>query len=153
MVKIRKAMMEDVKKLHSIITQSTKDAMVLPRPLNSIYSHLRDFFVAESDEGEILGCCALAISWHCLAEVRSLVVVPEARGSNLGAKMVEACVQEARELGVCDVFVLTNIEKFFAKLGFEETDKNVLPQKIWADCINCPLFPDCDEIPMTMNLK
>lgn len=153
MVKIRKAQMEDAKHIHSIIKDRTRDAMVLPRPLNSIYGHLRDFFVAENNDGQIIGCCALAISWDCLAEVRSLVVVPEARGSNLGAQMVEACLQEARELGVCDVFVLTNIEKFFAKLGFVETDKHVLPQKIWADCINCPQFPDCDEIPMIMKLK
>ncbi|WP_320006750.1 N-acetyltransferase [Maridesulfovibrio sp.] len=153
MATIRKAMMGDVKHIHTIIKESTQNAMVLPRPLSSIYSHLRDFFVAESNDGKIVGCCALAISWDCLAEVRSLVVVPEARGANLGAEMVGACIQEARELGICDVFVLTNIEKFFAKLGFEETDKNALPQKIWADCINCPQFPDCDEIPMNMKLK
>ncbi len=88
-----------------------------------------------SGRSAVFGCCA------------------EARGSNLGAQMVESCLQEARELGVCDVFVLTNIEKFFAKLGFMETDKHVLPQKIWADCINCPQFPDCDEIPMIMKLN
>ncbi|WP_027720744.1 N-acetyltransferase [Maridesulfovibrio zosterae] len=152
MVQIRKAMMRDAKDIHLIIKDRTKDAMVLPRPLNSIYSHLRDFFVAEDDSGQIIGCCALAISWDFLAEVRSLVVVPEARGSNIGAAMVHACIQEARDLGVKDVFVLTNIEKFFAKLGFTETDKNILPQKIWADCINCPMFPDCDEIPMVIKL-
>lgn len=152
MVKIRKAMMKDAKKIHAVIKDRTRDAMVLPRPLNSIYSHLRDFFVAESPEGEILGCCALAISWDNLAEVRSLVVVPEARGANIGARMVEACLQEALALGINEVFALTNIDKFFAKLGFEETDKNILPQKIWADCINCPLFPDCDEVPMVIKL-
>lgn len=153
MIKIRKALMRDAKHIHAIIKDRTKDAMVLPRPLSSVYAHLRDFFVAESEDGQIVGCCALAISWECLAEVRSLVVVPEARGARLGDRMVEACIQEARELGVCDVFVLTNIEKFFNRLGLVETDKNVLPQKIWADCINCPQFPDCDEIPMVMKLK
>ncbi len=152
MIKIRKAVMKDAKTIHLIIKDRTRDAMVLPRPLNSIYGHLRDFFVAEADDGRILGCCALAISWDNLAEVRSLVVVPEARGEKLGVKLVESCLQEARDLGISDVFVLTNIEGFFAKLGFSETDKNILPQKIWADCINCPQFPDCDEIPMIKNL-
>ncbi|CCO23183.1 N-acetyltransferase [Maridesulfovibrio hydrothermalis] len=152
MAKIRKAMMKDAKDIHLIIKERTRDAMVLPRPLNSIYSHLRDFFVAESDDGKIIGCCALAISWDFLAEVRSLVVVPEARGARLGARMVQASIQEARDLGVREVFVLTNIESFFDKLGFAETDKNILPQKIWADCINCPQFPDCDEVPMIMKL-
>ncbi|WP_432738779.1 N-acetyltransferase [Maridesulfovibrio sp. FT414] len=152
MVKIRKAVMKDAKAIHLIIKERTKDAMVLPRPLNSIFSHLRDFYVAESDDGQLVGCCALAISWDYLAEVRSLVVVPEARGTGLGVDLVNACIQEARELGVREVFALTNIDKFFAKMGFTETDKNILPQKIWADCINCPLFPDCDEIPMIIKL-
>ncbi|WP_031482489.1 N-acetyltransferase [Maridesulfovibrio frigidus] len=149
---IRKAMMKDAKDIHSIIKESTKDAMVLPRPLSSVYSHLRDFFVAEADDGSVVGCCALSITWDCLAEVRSLVVIPGQRGTNLGGQMVEACVAEARKLGVCEVFVLTNIEDFFSKQGFVATDKNILPQKVWADCINCPLFPDCDEIPMVMKL-
>lgn len=152
MIRIRKAVMKDAKEIHLIIKDRTKDAMVLPRPLNSVYGHLRDFFVAESDDGKIIGCCALAISWDNLAEVRSLVVVPEARGEKLGVRLVESCIQEARDLGIGEVFALTNIEDFFSKLGFVETDKNVLPQKIWADCINCPLFPDCDEIPMTLKL-
>ncbi len=149
---IRKARMEDAEGIHSIIKESTKNAMVLPRSRSSIYNHLRDFFVAEAEGGQIVGCCALSITWDCLAEVRSLVVTPEARGSNLGGRMVEACVQEAKSLGVCEVFVLTNIEEFFKKQGFVATDKNILPQKVWADCINCPLFPDCDEIPMIMKL-
>lgn len=149
---IRKARMEDAEGIYSIIKDSTKNAMVLPRSRSSIYNHLRDFFVAVEDEGQIVGCCALSITWECLAEVRSLVVVPEARGFNLGGRMVGACVQEAKELGVCEVFVLTNIEDFFNKQGFVATDKNILPQKVWADCINCPLFPDCDEIPMIMKL-
>ncbi|MBI9112725.1 N-acetyltransferase [Maridesulfovibrio ferrireducens] len=149
---IRKARMEDAEAIHSIIKDSTKNAMVLPRSRASVYNHLRDFFVAETDDGRVVGCCALAISWDCLAEVRSMVVIPDERGSNLGGRMVEACIQEARDLGVCEVFVLTNIEAFFAKQGFVVTDKNILPQKVWADCINCPLFPDCDEIPMIMKL-
>jgi amino-acid N-acetyltransferase len=34
---------------------------------------------------------------------------------------------------------------FFQKLGFKEIEKSELPQKIWADCIKCPYFPDCEE--------
>ena len=152
MALIRKAVMKDAKDIHTIIKERTKDAMVLPRSLSSVFTHLRDFFVAETDDGRIIGCCALSLSWDSLAEVRSLVVIPEERGENTGRQMVEACVHEARELGVQNVFVLTNIEVFFAKLGFIKTEKSVLPHKIWSDCINCPLFPDCNEIPMIMDL-
>ncbi len=145
--------MKDAKALHAMIMESTRSAMVLPRPLSKVYGHLRDFFVAEDGSGQIVGCCALSITWDNLAELRSLVVVPEARGADIGRKLVDACLEEATDLGIGTVFVLTNIEGFFAKCGFRETDKGILPQKVWADCINCPQFPDCDEIPMTIETK
>ncbi|MCX7917935.1 MAG: GNAT family N-acetyltransferase, partial [bacterium] len=31
--------------------------------------------------------------------------------------------------------------------------KQKLPHKIWVDCINCPKFPRCDEIPMMKIIK
>ena len=43
------------------------------------------------------------------------------------------------------VFALTYVPDFFEKLGFSRVDKATLPHKIWAECINCPKFPDCDE--------
>ena len=27
-------------------------------------------------------------------------------------------------------------------------EKDELPHKIWSECINCPKFPDCDEVAM-----
>lgn len=32
--------------------------------------------------------------------------------------------------------------------GFEEIPKEKLPHKVWKECINCPKFPNCDEIAM-----
>ena len=29
--------------------------------------------------------------------------------------------------------------------GFRIVNKDMLPQKIWADCIKCIKFPNCDE--------
>jgi amino-acid N-acetyltransferase len=59
---------------------------------------------------------------------------------------VEACLKEARSLGVRRVFALTYKPEFFKKLGFQVTDKSKLPQKIWSDCIKCVKFPECDEV-------
>jgi len=127
---------------------------VLPRSYNQLYSHLRDFFVMvdETREDEVLGCCALAISWENLAEVRSLVVAREVRGHGLGRKLVEACLSDAVTLGIYRVFVLTNTPDFFRHMGFSEVSKDTLPQKVWSDCLNCPRFPDCDEIALHMEL-
>ncbi|MFP4087465.1 MAG: GNAT family N-acetyltransferase, partial [Desulfobacteraceae bacterium] len=59
---------------------------------------------------------------------------------------------EARSLGIKKVFTLTYVPDFFVKMGFEEIEKAVLPHKIWADCLKCPKFPDCDEIAMMLIL-
>ena len=63
----------------------------------------------------------------------------------IGAELVEACIQEARLLGSKRVFVLTYTPEFFRSLGFKKIRHADLPHKVWAECINCPKFPDCDE--------
>ncbi|MDQ7835664.1 MAG: N-acetyltransferase [Humidesulfovibrio sp.] len=151
---LRKARITDVKGIHKLLmTTSGDDGLVLPRSFNQLYSHLRDFFVIASGEDDsVLACCALSISWENLAEVRSLVVAREQRGQGLARKLVEACVSDAVTLGIYRVFALTNTVAFFEHMGFSETSKDSLPQKVWSDCLNCPRFPDCDEIAMIMEL-
>lgn len=154
-MQLRKARITDVKGVHKLIMNtSADDGLVLPRSYNQLYSHLRDFFVMVdgADEGTVLGCCALAICWENLAEVRSLVVAREARGLGLGRKLVEACLSDAVTLGIYRVFALTNTPDFFRHMGFAEVSKDTLPQKVWSDCLNCPRFPDCDEIALHMEL-
>jgi len=99
-----------------------------------------------------MGTCTLCISWEDLGEIRSLAVVEEAQGRGLGSKLVEACLAEAVELGLSRVFVLTLTREFFSRFGFRDIEKSQLPHKIWADCIHCPKFPDCDEIAMILEL-
>jgi len=100
-----------------------------------------------------VGAASLHIVWEDLAEIRSLVVSEEYQGKGIGAKLVEACLKEAKELGIPKVFVLTTSPNFFKKLGFIEINKQELPQKVWADCIRCSKFPECDEIPMIKEIR
>ncbi len=154
-MQLRKARITDVKGVHKLLMNTNADdGLVLPRSYNQLYSHLRDFFVVVDDgaDDEVLACCALSICWENLAEVRSLVVAREQRGHGLGRKLVEACVSDALTLGIYRVFALTNTTPFFAKMGFTEVSKDSLPQKVWSDCLNCPRFPDCDEVAMLMEL-
>jgi amino-acid N-acetyltransferase len=81
-----------------------------------------------------------------LAEIRSLAVAEEYQKQGIGKELVLSCLKEAEDLGIDRVFALTNSPEFFKKLGFEEVAKNELPQKVWADCIRCSKFPDCDEV-------
>jgi amino-acid N-acetyltransferase len=149
---IRKATQEDVRFIHKILADYGKQGILLPRSLNSVYESLRDFVVAEDEAGRSVGCCALKISWENLVEVRSLAVLDERNGQGWGSKLVEACLSEALTLGFSRAFTLTYQPGFFKRFGFREVDKNTLPQKIWADCINCVSFPDCDEVALLLEM-
>jgi amino-acid N-acetyltransferase len=150
---IRKAKMQDVRAIHALLMQCAGRGELLPRSLSDLYRRLRDFFVLVSgEEGTVLGCCAFAICWENLGEIRSLAVVPESQKTGWGRRLVEACLSEAVIFGVYQVFTLTYVPGFFGRLGFEEVTKDVLPQKVWADCLNCPKFPECDETAMLLAL-
>lgn len=150
---IRRARMDDVKGIHALLMASAARGQLLPRALSHLYRHIRDFYVAETEAGQLAACCALAPTWENLAEVCSLVVDESMRGQGLGRRIVERCVDDCRMLGLKKVFALTYQEEFFKRLGFIVVDKDVLPQKIWADCVHCPKYPDCDETAVLMDVE
>jgi amino-acid N-acetyltransferase len=90
----------------------------------------------------------LSVIWANLAEVVSLAVDPSQRGRGLGRRLVEACLDEARQLGVRKVMSLTYERAFFERLGFAVVDRQELLLKVWADCVRCPKNEACDEIAM-----
>jgi amino-acid N-acetyltransferase len=141
---IRKAKLTDVKTIQGLVNQYADGGQMLPRTLNELYEHLRDFSVFE-EGGELIAACALHISWDGLAELRSLAVRQDRKKTGIGSRLVRHCLAEAAELGVGRVFVLTYRDGFFRNLGFTDVDKKDLPHKIWTDCLNCIKFPNCDE--------
>lgn len=142
---IRYARMSDVKEIHSLLNHYAQKGLLLACSISSLYDRLRDFVVFVNKEQEILGVCALHITWENLAEIRSLAVRESAQDSGIGAKLVQQCLNEAEMFGISKIFTLTYQSKFFEKQGFDPIDKRDLPHKIWSDCIHCPMFPDCDE--------
>jgi amino-acid N-acetyltransferase len=144
---IRKAQIQDIKQIQGLINYFAQQDLMLPRSLNELYESLRDFWVAE-ERGRIIGCAALHISWDNLAEIKSLAVAKNKQRHGLGKELVNACLQEAKELGARRVFVLTYKNEFFRKFGFRRVKHSSLPHKIWAECINCCKFPNCQEVAM-----
>jgi len=141
---IRKATINDIKAIQELVNGFARRDLMLPRSLNELYENIRDFWVYESG-GRIRGCAALHVSWDDLSEIKSVAVHKPLQRKGIGARLVEACIQEARLLGAKKVFVLTYTPGFFRSLGFTKIRHADLPHKIWAECINCPKFPDCDE--------
>lgn len=148
---LRKAYIKDIKKIHSIVNASASSGEMLPRSLGELYDNMRDYFVYE-DHGKVLGTCALHVCWEDLAEIRSLCVAESSRQKGIGKMLVHVCIEEARQLKIPRIFLLTYQDGFFTKCGFTVVDKKDLPQKIWSDCIRCPKFPECDEIAMIRNI-
>jgi amino-acid N-acetyltransferase len=149
---LRRARTTDVEVIQKLINFYADRDEMLPRSLNELYENIRDYFVVEAD-GEVAGCCALHVTWGDLAEVKGLAVHEDQRGERLGDELMEACLEDAKGLGVSRLFVLTYIPDYFERFGFRRVEKAELPQKVWSECIRCPKFPDCGEVSMVLDFE
>lgn len=147
MIIYRQAKFSDVENLHRLLNDYAKEGLMLPRSRNSIYENLRDFVVAV-ENNRLLGCGALHFVWDKLAEVRSMAIEPSLKKQGIGRQIVKMLEREGIERGVTMFFTLTYQPGFFAKCDYIETDKSVLPQKVWKECVHCPKYPNCDEVAM-----
>jgi len=145
-MQLTKATLEDIPQMLSLVAEEVKSGVILDRSADEIATNIRSYILAKS-EGRLVGYVALHVHSARLSEVRSLIVDETFRGHAVGKNMVLKALQEARELGLKEVLVLTYVPQFFLKLGFEEISKEQVPeQKIWADCIKCIHFPVCNEV-------
>lgn len=148
---LRRAYVGDVDQMAALINGYAAQGLMLPKTHAQLYNNLRDFIVAEQD-GAILGCAGLKITWRDLAEIVSLAVAPSAQGRGLGRRLCVPLIDDARALGIRTVFALTYQVRFFSKLGFEIVPKTTLSQKVWQDCQFCSKQDCCDEIAMILRL-
>lgn len=152
-MQIRKARVKEAEAIQRFVNRFADTGAVLPRSRADVYENIRDFFVLLDDNHKLMGTAALHIVWEDFAEVRSLLVDESVRGRGHGRALADACIGEARQLGLRHLFALTYIPQFFEKLGFRQQDKAALPHKIWAECIHCPYFPDCNEVAVVLDLE
>lgn len=148
---VRAAAIGDVSAIHDLITHYADMGNLLPRPVNEIYRHLRDFFVVELNS-TIVACGALEIFTENLGEVRSLVVDDNVKGKGMGRLLVARIIDETRALGLKRLMALTYVPEFFHRLGFKTVNKDMLPEKVWGICIKCYKYNNCDEIAVLLEL-
>jgi amino-acid N-acetyltransferase len=150
-IKVDRARVSDANSMHRLISHFADKGEVLPRALSEIYEDIRDYFVVRK-KGRVIACAALHVTWVDLAEIRSLAVDEQAQNQRVGSALVQACLEEAKELAIPRVFCLVRKPAFFEKHGFQLIDKTELPHKVWAECYRCPKFPDCDEVALIRHL-
>ena len=146
----------EIQRLIAYWAETTGD--VLPRTEGEIYETIRDFVVVPASAegkpgGALLAAGALHVEWRDLAEIKSLVVDPKAQGRGLGRIVVEACLDEAVELGLKTVFALTTTPAFFERLDFRVAGVSAFPRKVWNECFRCPKYENCDEVAVSIDLR
>ncbi len=146
-IRIERATLTDVEAMKGILDHFAAEGQLLARSRLDLYEGIRDFWVAREGDA-LVGVAALHVCWIDLGEVRSLAVRPDRQGRGAGRRLVDACLAEARDLGLRRLFALTYRPGFFSKVGFREVPKSGLPHKVWQVCIQCVKFPDCDEVAM-----
>jgi len=151
-MKVRSAKISDVKAINSLINYYAERDRMLFRSKADIYENLQSFTVAELN-GNIVGCCALQIIWSDLAEIKSLAVDQAHKDKGIGKMLVAAAIEQARQLGMPQVFALTLDPAFFQRQGFEIIEKDALPMKVWKDCAKCSKQQNCDEIAVLKNVS
>ena len=149
---IEKAKISDAAQMQQLINYFADKSEMLPRPLSEIYENIRDYFVVRQDE-QVIACAALHVNWSDLAEIKSVAVAEESQKHGIGDQLVEACLNEAKRLGITTVFCLTYKPAFFERCGFSQVDKLELPHKVWSECYRCPKFPNCDEVALIRRLE
>jgi amino-acid N-acetyltransferase len=131
-MKVEKAKINDVQRIHELVNSFADKGVMLPRALSEMYENLRDFFVIRDRNKRVIGCVALHINWADLAEIKSLAVSEDKQAKGLGSILIEACLNEAKELGIPTIFCLTYKPALFERYNFHQVDKMELPRKVWS---------------------
>ncbi len=149
---IRRAAPADAQVIADLVDLGEREGQLLPRSLSAIRASIGDWLVATDNE-RVVGVGSLVEMGPTLSEVRSLAVAPAYRQNGVGAKIVDALVDEARARGIPTVFALTRAVPFFEKQGFVVTVKADFPEKVWRDCIVCPVRDACDEVAVVRSVN
>lgn len=119
-INVRPARTADVKAIQAMRQELEGSKVLLGHELVSLYEAVPEFLVAVDESGQVIGAGALHVMWEDLAEVRSIVVRENLRGTGVGHAVLEALLAKAESVGIKRVFCLTFETEFFGKHGFKE---------------------------------
>jgi N-acetylglutamate synthase-like GNAT family acetyltransferase len=149
---VRSATLADVPELEILMAPYVASGDLLPRSHYDLCRHIKEYVVALAADRTICGCASLKVYSRELAEVAALAVRSDHQGAGVGRALMEAIIAEARAAKLHEVLALTRKPAFFLKLGFEPSEKEHFPLKVWADCARCPRQNCCDELALVLRL-
>ena len=124
----RAADIEDVGGVLELIEPLEQEGILLKRSRELLETEISQFRLLERD-GRIIACAALYpfVESAC-GEIACIVSHPDYRGGQRGQRLLLALEQEARRLGLEQVFVLTTqTAHWFIEQGFIEGTRDQLP--------------------------
>lgn len=119
-IEVRPAENRDIIELDEFIKPFVQQKVLIPRTFDELTELIRDGFVAEH-ESRIIGFAALEVYSSKLGEIRSLAVATDYQGCGIGRRLVEVCIERAKEKDVLEVMAITSSEQFFKTCGFDFT--------------------------------
>jgi amino-acid N-acetyltransferase len=149
---VRAAVLADVARMEKLMAPFVATGDLLPRSNYDLCRHIKEYVVAQTPDGAIVGCGSLKVYSQELGEIAGLAVHGDAQGSGVGRALMEILVAEARASGLSEVLALTRKPAFFLKLGFLPSEKEHFPLKVWADCARCPRQNCCDEVAVVLKV-
>jgi amino-acid N-acetyltransferase len=151
-ITLRTATPAQAPRLADLIAANREAGHLLPRSLDDIARHAGRFVVAIRGR-RLAGFAELAPLSAAVAEVRSLVVVPDARGLGVGQALVGELRRRARRAGFEKLCAFTHQPAYFARMGFSIVPHLWVPEKIFTDCVECPLFRRCGQTAMEIAIE
>jgi N-acetylglutamate synthase-like GNAT family acetyltransferase len=150
-ITLRSAETADAARLHALIMANREEGHLLPRTLGELEVHA-DRFVVAVKARKIVGCAELAPLSPHVAEVRSLAVDSKARSGGIGTMIVDELRRRARRDGYEKLCAFTHAPGYFSQMGFSIVPHLWLTEKIFMDCVGCPLFQKCGQYAMVVPL-
>jgi amino-acid N-acetyltransferase len=148
---LRSATPVEAKKLHALVSANLEEGHLLPRTLGELAVHAERFVVAVRAR-RIVGCAELAPLSQQTAEVRSLAVDRTERGAGIGTQLVDELRRRARREGYDRLCAFTHTPGYFIHMGFSIVPHLWLAEKVFTDCVKCPLFRKCSQYAMVLPL-
>jgi len=126
---IRPMALKDVSDVLRVMQPFVERGILLPRTEGQLEEAWQDFIVFEVDDS-VHACAALHEFPERRGEIAGIAVDEHFLHLGVGPKLVDFLCERARKKGLSAVFVLTTqTADWFQKLGFEEADPSVLPEK------------------------
>ena len=151
-VMFRSATAADIAAVHTLIVDNLEVGHLLPRSVDDVTANISRFTVAEV-KGVVVGCAELAPLSGDVAEVRSLVVVENARGQQIGPRLVAHLATDGATRGFATLCAFTHEPSHFVRLGFTIVPHVWVPEKIERDCRSCAQFRRCGQYAVTLPLR